>query len=113
MAPTVCLGGVKLWDREKVQFETGINYFKDFGTKKGANCIAVRDKHPQDVAAEVVEIGVAIICNPEDYEKPTDDRTLYLLISEPTKTLKTKIISSSARETELNTLDKLEAYIKK
>lgn len=98
---------------EKVQFATGINYFKDFGTKKGSNYIAVWGKHPEDVAAEIVEIGAAIMYNPKDYEKTTDDGTQYLLISKPAKTLETSIISSSARETELNTLDKLEAYIKK
>jgi len=97
---------------EKVQFATGVNYFKDFQTKKGANYIAVWGKHPEDVAAEIVEIGAAILYNPKDYVKNTDDGTQYLLISKPTKSLETKIISSSARETELNTLDKLEAYIK-
>ncbi|SHL02415.1 DUF4861 family protein [Flavobacterium chilense] len=97
---------------EKVQFATGINYFKDFETKKGANYIAVWGKHPEDVAAEIVAIGAAIIYNPKDYEKNTDDGTQYLLISKPTKNLETKIISSSARETELNTLEKLEAFIK-
>jgi len=98
---------------EKVQFVTGINYFKDFQTKKGANYIAVWGKHPEDVAAEVVEIGAAIMYNPKDYVKNNDDGTQYLLISKPTKNLETKIISSSAREEQLNTLDKLEAYIKK
>jgi hypothetical protein len=98
---------------EKVQFVTGVNYFKDFQTKKGANYIAVWGKHPEDVAAEIVEIGAAIIYNPKDYVKNNDDGTQYLLISKPTKNLETKIISSSAREQELNTLDKLEAYIKK
>jgi hypothetical protein len=102
----VCLTG------EKVQFATGVNYFKDFETKKGTNYIAVWGKHPEDVAAEVIGIGAAIIYNPKDFVKNTDDGTQYLLISKPTKNLETKIISSSAREEELNTLDKLEAYIK-
>jgi hypothetical protein len=97
---------------EKVQFVTGINYFKDFQTKKGTNYIAVWGKHPEDVAADIIGIGAAIIYNPKDYEKNTDDGTQYLLISKPTKNLETKIISSSERESELNTLDKLEAYIK-
>jgi hypothetical protein len=97
---------------DKVQFATGVNYFKDFETKKGKNYIAVWGKHPEDVAAEIVEIGAAILYNPKDYVKTTDDGTQHLLISKPTKTLETKIISSSAREEELNTLDKLEAYIK-
>jgi len=96
---------------EKVQFVTGINYFKDFQTKKGTNYIAVWGKHPEDVAAEIVEVGAAILYNPKDYVKTNDDGTQYLLISKPAKYLETKIISSCARETELNTLDKLEAYI--
>jgi len=97
---------------EKVQFATGINYFKDFETKKGTNYIAVWGKHPEDVAAEIVSIGAAIMYNPKDYVKTTDDGTQYLLISKPTKSLQTKIISASAREQEINTIDKLEAYIK-
>ncbi len=97
---------------EKVQFATGVNYFKDFETKKGANYIAVWGKHPEDVAAEVIGVGAAIKYNPKDYVKNTDDGTQYLLISKPTVSLETKIISSSEKEQELNTLDKLEAYIK-
>lgn len=96
---------------EKVQFVTGINYFKDFETKKGANYIAVWGKHPEDVAAEIVNIGAAIKYNPKNYVKNTDDGTQYLLISKPTTHLETKIISSSAREQELNTLDKLERFV--
>lgn len=102
----ISLGG------EKVQFVTGVNYFKDFETKKGTNYIAVWGKHPEDVAAEVVGIGAAIIYNPKDYVKNTDDGTQYLLISKPTKNLQTKIVAASAREQELNTLNKLEAFIK-
>ncbi|MBK0368785.1 DUF4861 family protein [Flavobacterium agrisoli] len=97
---------------EKVQFVTGINYFKDFQTKKGSNYIAVWGKHPEDVAAEIIEVGAAIKYNPKDYADQKDDGTQYLLISKPAKTLETTIISSSAREQELNTLAKLEAFIK-
>ena len=102
----VCLTG------EKVQFVTGINYFKDCATKKGTNYIAVWGKHPEDVAAEIVEVGGAIMYNPKDYADQKDDGTQYLLISKPAKKLETRIISSCAREQELNSLDKLEAFIK-
>ncbi|MES2573820.1 MAG: DUF4861 family protein [Bacteroidota bacterium] len=102
-----CLSG------QKVQFVTGINYFKDFEVKKGSNYIAVWGKHPEDVAAEIIPIGAAIMYNPKDYAKNDDDGKQYLLISKPKKYLTTKIISSSTRETDLNTLDKLEAFIKK
>ncbi|MBC7845298.1 MAG: DUF4861 family protein [Flavobacterium sp.] len=97
---------------EKVQFVTGVNYFKGFETKKGANYIAVWGKHPEDVAAEVIGIGAAIKYNPKNYVKNNDDGTQYLLISKPTKYLETQIVSASAREKEINTLDKLEAFIK-
>lgn len=97
---------------EKVQFVTGVNYFKGFETKKGSNYIAVWGKHPEDVAAEIVGVGAAIKYNPKDYVKNSDDGTQYLLISKPTKHLATEIVSASGRETEINTLDKLEAYIK-
>lgn len=102
----VCLSG------EKVQFVTGVNYFKGFETKKGPNYIATWGKHPEDVAAEVIEIGAAIKYNPKNYVKNIDDGTAFLLISKPTKQLETQIVSASARETEINTLDKLEAFIK-
>lgn len=97
---------------EKVQFVTGVNYFKDCATTKGANYIAVWGKHPEDVAAEVVEVGGAIKYNPKDYVKSTDDGTQYLLISKPTKHLETEVVSACAREKEINNLDKLEAYVK-
>ena len=97
---------------EKVQFVTGVNYFKGFETKKGKDYIAVWGMHPEDVAAEVVGIGAAIKYNPKNYVKNTDDGTQYLLISKPTKYLATEIASACAKEKEINTLDKLEAYIK-
>jgi hypothetical protein len=97
---------------EKVQFVTGVNYFKGFETKKGKNYIAVWGTHPEDVAAEVVGIGAAIKYNPKDYVKNTDDGTQYLLISKPAKYLATEIVSASAKEKEINNLNKLEAYIK-
>jgi hypothetical protein len=97
---------------EKVQFVTGVNYFKGFETKKGNNYIAVWGTHPEDVAAEVVGIGAAIKYNPKDYVKNTDDGTQYLLISKPAKYLATEIVSASAKEKEINNLNKLEAYIK-
>ena len=97
---------------EKVQFVTGVNYFKGFETKKGENYIAVWGTHPEDVAAEVVGIGAAIKYNPKDYVKNTDDGTQYLLISKPAKYLTTEIVSASAKENEINNLEKLEAYMK-
>lgn len=96
---------------EPVQFVTGINYHKGFETKKGKNYIATWGKHPEDVAVEIIEIGAAIMFNPDDYSKSMDDGTQYLLISKPSKHLETKIISASSKEKDINTLDKLVSYI--
>ena len=42
---------------ESVQFVTGINYFKNLKVKKSNDYIATWGIHPEDVAAEQVEIG--------------------------------------------------------
>jgi hypothetical protein len=96
----------------KVQFVTGVNYFKEFKSDKGANYIAVWGLHPEDVAAEKVEIGAAIKYNPKDYVKNLDEGGQYLLISKPTKHLETTILSSCAKEPELNTFEKLVSFLK-
>lgn len=98
---------------EPVQFVTGINYHKGFETKKGKNYIATWGKHPEDVAVEIIEIGAAIMFNPDDYSKSMDDGTQYLLISKPSKRLETKIISASSKEKNINSIDKLVSYIKR
>jgi hypothetical protein len=98
--------------KREVQFVTGVNYFKDFKSDKGANYIAVWGLHPEDVAATKVEIGAAIKYNPKDYLKDIDDGTQYLLVSKPTKHLETTIISASALEKDINTFDKLVSFLK-
>lgn len=96
----------------KVQFVTGVNYFKDFKSDKGANYIAVWGMHPEDVAAENIEIGAAIKYNPKDYVKNIDDGTQYLLVSKPANRIETTIISACAKEKEINTFEKLVSYLK-
>lgn len=98
--------------KTKVQFVTGVNYFKDFKSEKGSNYIAVWGLHPEDVAASQVEIGAAIKYNPKDYVKNFDDGTQYLLVSKPTKHLETTVISACALEKDINTFDKLVNYLK-
>jgi hypothetical protein len=98
--------------KTKVQFVTGVNYFKDFKSDKGPNYIAVWGLHPEDVAASQVEVGAAIQYNPKDYVKNLDDGTQYLLVSKPTNHLETRIVSASAIEKEINTFDKLVAFMK-
>lgn len=97
---------------EPVQFVTGINYHRGFETKKGKNYIATWGEHPEDVAVESIQIGAAIVYNPDDYSKSMDDGTQYLLIAKPSKHLETTILSASSKEREINSLEKLVSYIK-
>ncbi len=95
----------------QVQFATGINYWDGQEIIKGDNYIATWGLHPEDVAAESIELGAAFIYNPADFEKEIDDSTQYLLISKPAKSLETWITAASQKEAEINTLDKLKANV--
>ena len=79
--------------RELVQFVTGINYHKGVEVNKSDNYIATWGIHPEDVAAEKIEVGSAIIYNPKDFEEQKDDGKQILLISKPTVKLETWITS--------------------
>ena len=100
---------------EAVQFVTGVNYFNGFKTKKGSNYIATWGKHPEDPGVEnvgTIEIGAAIMFDPDDYLKSIEDGTEYLLISKLSKHLETRIISASSKEMNINNLEKLVSYLK-
>ncbi|WP_319226911.1 DUF4861 family protein [Draconibacterium orientale] len=91
---------------EPVQFVTGVNYHKGQEIYKKDGLIATWGLHPEDVAAELVEIGAAIIYNPADYVQTEDDGTQFLLIGKPGKQLTTWVSSACGREAEINTLKK-------
>lgn len=98
---------------ESVQFVTGINYFKNLKIEKGDKYIATWGIHPEDVAAEQVEIGGAILLNRNDFEKELDTGDQHLLISKPTKQMELKITSANAREAEINSFEKFIEYLDK
>lgn len=94
-----------------VQFVTGINYHDGQKTIKRKNYIITWGTHPEDVAAEKVEIGAAIMFNPKDFVSQIDDGKQFLLISEPTKQLEYWITSANALEPDMNTPEKFEKYV--
>ena len=98
---------------EPVQFVTGLNYHKGQTTIKTEKCIIAWGFHPEDVAAEKVELGAAIIFDPDDFVKRIDDGQQILLISKPTKNLECWISSANAQEAELNSLKKFKNYVVK
>ena len=98
---------------EKVQFATGINYFRNLKVTKQSNFIATWGIHPEDVAAEKVELGAAIVFNKNDFEKQMDDGAQYLLITKPTSSLQTWITSANARETSINNFERFVEEVKR
>jgi len=89
-----------------VQFVTGINYHKGQKVVVEENRIFTWGIHPEDVAAELVEIGAAIFFNPNDFEKKLDDGQQHLLIAKPGKYISYWISSANAKEPVINTLEK-------
>jgi len=98
---------------QPVQFVTGGNYHKGEEIYKKDGLIAAWGVHPEDVAAEIVEIGAAIMYNPADFLKTEDDGTQFILISKPCKQIKTWISSACAREPEINTMKKFISFLEK
>lgn len=98
---------------EPVQFVTGVNYHKGQETYNTDGLIASWGLHPEDVAAELVEIGAAIIYSPADFTETKDDGTQFLLISKPGKQLKTWVSSACGREPEINTMKKFISFLEK
>ncbi|MBK1875452.1 hypothetical protein [Pelagicoccus mobilis] len=63
------------------------------------------------VAAGRIEIGAAVMFNPDDFIKRIDDGKQALLISKPRKHLEHWITSANSKEAELNTLQAFRAFV--
>lgn len=96
---------------EPVQFVTGINYHKGAEIYNSDGLIVNWGLHPEDVAAEAVKIGSAIIYNPDDYSEKKDDGKQFVLISKPAKELTTWISSACAKEPDLNNFENFKQYM--
>ncbi len=96
---------------EEVQFITGINYHKNQQVFKEDNYIITWGYHPEDVDAEKIEVGWAIMINPDDFIGKTDDGSQMLFISKPTNYISHWVTSTIEKDKELGTLDDFKAYI--
>jgi len=96
---------------QKVQFATGINYFKDFKIIRKEGYIATWGLHPEDVAATPSRISAAIIFSSNTFEKQVDDGKQFLLISKTGTNISTWITSSNAREKENSSFEDFISYL--
>lgn len=96
-----------------VQFFTGINYHSQTETKVGPDYICTWGLHPEDVASIRLNIGAAILYNPNDFEKMEKDATAFNLISKPCYYMSTYITSAGEKEKGFETMKKFVGYLDK
>lgn len=94
-----------------VQFLTGINYHPKTKTKEGNNYILTWGIHPEDVAAFQLNIGAAILFNPDDFADKRKTDKEYELISKPTKYLETWITSTCEKDADINSMQSFTNYV--
>ena len=94
-----------------VYFLTGINYHETTETRQADNYICTWGIHPEDVAAFQLNIGGAIIFNPDDFLSITKAPKQFELISKPTKYISTWVTSACEKESELNNMDAFVEYL--
>lgn len=98
---------------EAVQFVTGINYFKKLTIQRGANYMLTWGIHPEDVAAQKVEVGVALVIQQDVVERQLDDGRQFLFITEPVASFSAWITSYNARESGIHSFGDFEMQVKK
>jgi hypothetical protein len=94
-----------------VQFVTGLNYHDGLVVVQKNGLIITWGVHPEDVAADLIAVGAALIYDPGDFVTKMDDGKQILLLSKPCKMLRTVISSANARESEINNLERFMDFI--
>ena len=91
---------------EEVAFVTGINYHPGQKVVVEDDCIFTWGLHPEDVAAEQVELGAAIFVNPDDFTQRMDDGNQHLFIAKPSRYISYWISSANGKEPVINSLER-------
>ncbi len=94
-----------------VQFVTGVNYHKGQKIDKTDNYVISWGYHPEDVAAEKIKVGAAIIVNPDNYVDKLDDGKQQLFITKPGKYTSHWVTSTIEKDKELGTLKAFRKYV--
>ena len=96
---------------DEVQFVTGINYHQGQKVEKADNYVISWGYHPEDVAAEKIKVGAAIIVNPDNYVDKKDDGKQQMYITKPTKYTEHWVTSTIEKDKKLGTLEAFEKYV--
>ncbi len=96
---------------EDVQFVTGVNYHKGQKIDKTKSYVISWGYHPEDVAAEKIKVGAAVVINPDNYEDTLDDGKQQLFITKPTKYTSHWVTSTIEKDKELGTFKAFQKYV--
>jgi hypothetical protein len=91
---------------EDVAFVTGINYHPGQQVVVEEECIFTWGLHPEDVAAEQVDLGAAIFVNQDDFSQKMDDGNQHLFVSKPARYISYWISSANSKEPLINSLER-------
>ncbi len=97
---------------DDVAFVTGINYHPGQQVVVEDDCIFTWGLHPEDVAAEQVELGAAIFIDPDDFSRKMDDGNQHLFISNPARYISFWISSANSKEPLINSLERFIDFAK-
>lgn len=97
----------------KVQFFTGVNFHEGQTLFTGKDYIGVWGVHKGDKAPIPVEIGAGLWFRTKDFSPVEQVGNMLRIISRPTAFVKTKVVASSTKEKELDTVEKFEKYLLK
>ena len=95
----------------KVQFLTGVNFHEGQQLFTGKGYMGVWGLHKGDKSPLKEEVGAGLWFNVRKFSPIERTADMLRVISRPAARIRTKVISSSAKETELNTPEKFETYI--
>jgi hypothetical protein len=91
---------------EEVEFVTGINYHPGQQVVVEEDCIFTWGLHPEDVAAEQVDLGAAIFVNQDDFSQKMNDGNQHLFVSKPGRYISYWISSANSKEPLVNSLER-------
>lgn len=90
---------------DDMQFVTGISFFEKLEIQRTEEYIATLGIHPEDVAAEKVEVGAAI-CNPPGINLKTQKHEYqYIHTLDLKQNLQFQISSANKREAGINAME--------
>lgn len=98
---------------KKVQFLTGVNFHEGQKVVYDEDHISVWGIHPADVSAAPIPIGAGMFYSSKMFPNVEKINDMVRLISKPASEVKTRIVSASTKEAELNTSKRFEEYMSK